>query len=87
VANSKKRNEFRFVVAGVELSHDQEQRIANAVARAGVQALAEIDFGRPRPPAASFIPREWLGRWLEFLEPSVSQELEGALGIKQEING
>ena len=76
--------EFRFVVAGTELSDEQQQQVANAVAQAGALAIAKTEFRRP-VTAASFIPREWLGRWLHLLEPSVEGELEKQLGIVEEL--
>ena len=78
--------EFRFVVAGTRLSEEQQERLAGAVAQAGVQALAEFEFESPKP-VANFIPREWLGRWLQVLEPKVAGELEKQLGIEGQLRG
>lgn len=75
------RHEFRFVVSGVELSEDQKEVIAREVAAAGATALAAQEVAGAPHSTATFIPKEWLGRWLEVLEPSVAGQVEGQLGI------
>ncbi len=75
------RHEFRFVVSGVELSNEQQEVIAREVAAAGATALAGQEVVGAPHSTATFIPKEWLGRWLEVLEPSVAGEVEGKLGI------
>jgi len=76
--------EFRFVVAGTKLSDEQQEKVANAIAQAGALALARTEFEQPLA-VANFIPRDWLGRWLHLLEPSVEGELEKQLGIEGEL--
>jgi hypothetical protein len=78
--------EFRFVVAGTRLSEEHQETLANAVAQAGAIALAGMEFENPKS-AVSFIPRDWLGRWLHVLEPNVAGELGKQLGIESELTG
>jgi hypothetical protein len=78
--------EFRFVVAGTRLSEEQQEKVANAIAQAGALALATTEFEQPHT-VANFIPREWLGRWLHLLDPSVEGELEKQLGIESDLRG
>jgi hypothetical protein len=78
--------EFRFVVAGTQLSEEHQETLANAVAQAGAKALAGIEFERPQS-AVNFIPRDWLGRWLHVLEPGVAGEFGKQLGIEGELTG
>ena len=42
VANG--RQEYRFIVSGFDLPEDQQQKVAAAVYRAAVGALAELDL-------------------------------------------
>jgi hypothetical protein len=86
MSNGGPRHEFRFVVAGIELSKEHQEHLANAVANAGALALAELDLTGPEQPVAGFIPREWLGRWLQILEPGLGRELETKLGIDKQLN-
>lgn len=80
------KHEFRFVVSGIELSDEQKEQIGNAVGRAGALALAEIEFESPHS-IANFVPREWLGRWLQVLEPGVAGEVQKVIGIQVEQGG
>jgi hypothetical protein len=80
------KHEFRFVVSGVELSREQQEVIAREVAAAGATALAEQEVAGAPHSSATFIPKEWLGRWLEVLEPSVANEVKGNLGIAESID-
>jgi hypothetical protein len=78
------RNEFRFVVAGIELPKDHREQLANAVAEAGMQALASLDLGGDRA-VAHFMPREWLGRYLQVLQEDLTRELEQKLDIVRDL--
>ncbi len=77
------KHEFRFVVNGIELSAEQQQKIGNAVGQAGAAALADIEFEVPHS-IANFVPRRWIGKWIQVLQPSVDGEVQKVVGIQVE---
>ena len=78
-------NEFRFVVSGIQLSKAQQQRMADAIARAGAEALADLDLPQP-VSAVHFIPREWLGRYLRLLrETGLERQVAQVTGVEQQL--
>jgi hypothetical protein len=81
---SKERTEhvFRFVISGTELSGEEADHIASAVAQAGATAVAELPKLRGGARAAedvlyaTYFPREWLGLWLALLmDQQVKQQV------------
>ena len=81
------RHEFRFVVDGVDLSEDAQERIASAVAEAGALEVSRLgsaggtgerQHGNPTASYFSINP-EWYGRWLIQMEQAQAQELAAKL--------
>lgn len=77
-------HEFRFVIAGTKLSSEHQERIAGAIARAGAEALAGLEFETPQS-AVHFIPPRWLGIWIEILEQERAGEIAKNLGVGGEV--
>jgi len=46
MATSENHHAFSFIVDGISLSDEQKARIAGAVARAGTEALANLNLGQ-----------------------------------------
>ncbi|NUP41236.1 MAG: hypothetical protein HOY76_30490 [Streptomyces sp.] len=51
------KNEFKFVVTGVELTEDQQQLVGRAIAQAGALALGELAPRHSLPVAVN--PKVW----------------------------
>ena len=77
-------HEFRFVIAGTKLSSEHQERIAGAIARAGAEALAGLEFETPQS-AVHFIPPKWLGIWIEILEQELAAEFAQKAGVAREV--
>lgn len=62
------RSEFRFVVDGVDLSDAQKVGIAQAIQKAGLAALGDVQARLSRPLTVGHINPtlrpEWLGIWV-----------------------
>ncbi|MEV4545084.1 hypothetical protein GA0070609_4755 [Micromonospora echinaurantiaca] len=62
------RSEFRFVVDGVELTTEQQSRIAGEIQKAGLNALAEVNTKLTNPLSVGHanlrLRPEWYGLWV-----------------------
>ncbi|MFJ1569222.1 hypothetical protein [Streptomyces erythrochromogenes] len=76
------KNEFTFVVTGVELSDEQQERIGRAVAQAGALALG--DFGPRDAVAVRLNPKVWWhGVPREVLVQDLQRFAEEEAGIQR----
>jgi hypothetical protein len=83
-----KAHEFKFVVSGGALTQKQQAQVADAVAKAGVDALAQLNLGtQAGAGAVHFIPRDWIGRYVRLLSARDQQRVSKDLGAEQELRG
>ncbi|MFG2341155.1 hypothetical protein [Streptomyces yangpuensis] len=68
---NKIKNEFKFVVTGVELTEEQQERIGRAVAQAGALALG--DFGPRDAVGVRLDPKIW---WHGLPREVLAQDLQ-----------
>ncbi len=80
------RQEFKFVIDGLELSDDQRERIGSAIQRAGLQALTEAKVKLDSPVLVGHtglkLRKEWLGIWVlnGDLGARLGPQIEDAVG-------
>ncbi|MBT2493419.1 hypothetical protein J7E96_33950 [Streptomyces sp. ISL-96] len=69
--NKNSKHEFQFVLTGVELTDEQQEKVSRAVAQAGVLALGEL---APRESVTVRVkPKVW---WHGIPRPDLMQELQ-----------
>jgi hypothetical protein len=81
-----KAHEFKFVVSGGALTQKQQAQVADAVAKAGIDALAQLNLGT-QSGAVHFIPRDWIGRYVRLLSARDQQRVLKDIGAEKELGG
>ncbi|GEC04711.1 hypothetical protein SSP24_23660 [Streptomyces spinoverrucosus] len=71
MADNRTKNEFTFVVTGVELTEEQQERVSRAIAQAGALALGDLAPADATPVRLS--GKIW---WTGQPKPNLMRELQ-----------